>query len=235
MIYVVGIGPGGDVGYLTMKAVKAIEDADEGIYIGQMIGEQFKHLFNGKRFLSGDISKAEVLSILESAYTQNRTIVLLMPGDSSFYSGQYLEQFSLNEYVEEFKRLNYKFEIIPGISALNAICAISKLDLTSFTNSQNIFITSIERLRDTAQFNQTELKKLLSTKPNLILYQSYRDWEFIKKLVTLSYAPTTKIIFAYKISWNDEQIIESTLNKVDSELKNIALHKHTIILIIPEL
>lgn len=235
MIYVVGIGPGGDIGYLTMNAVKAIEDADEGVYIGQMISEQFKHLFNGKRFLSGDISKAKVLAILESAYIQERKIALLMPGDSSFYSGQYLEQFTLNEYVEEFKRLNYKFEIIPGISALNAICAISKLDLTSFTNSQNILITSIERLRDTAQFSQGELEKLLSTKPNLILYQSYRDWRFIKELVTLSYEPSTKIIFAYKISWNDEQIIESTLNEVDSDLKNVALHKHTIILIIPEL
>lgn len=235
MIYIVSIGPGGDIGYLTMKAFKAIEDADEGVYIGQMIGPQFKKLFNGKRLSSGDISKAEVLAILESAYKQNKIITLLMPGDSSFYSGQYLEQFTLNEYVAEFKRLNYKFEIIPGISALNAICAISKLDLTSFTNSQNIFITSIERLRDTAQFSQAELEKLLSTKPNLILYQSYRDWKFIKKLVTLNYAPTTKIIFAYKISWNDEQIIESTLNKVDSDLKSVALHKHTIILIIPEL
>jgi len=234
MIYIIGIGPGGDTGYLTLKALKVIEAAEIGIYIGEMIGEDFKSLFKNKKLFTGKINNQKVLSIIETAYSSNKGIALLMPGDSSFYSGQYLEQFTLSEYVTHFEQSNYKYEVIPGISALNAICAISKIDLTSFTNSQNVFVTSIERLRDLNQFDNKELAKTFSSKPNLVLYQSYRDWYLIKKLITVYYSPKTRVIFAYKVSWKDEKIVESTIESIDKVLNNIELPKHTIIVIIPE-
>ena len=234
MIHIVGIGPGGDIGYLTLNALKVIEAVEVGIYIGEMIGEDIKSLFKNKKLFTGSINNQKVLSIIETAYSSNKDIALLMPGDSSFYSGQYLEQFTLSEYVNHFEQSNYKYEVIPGISALNAICANLKIDLTAFTNSQNVFVTSIERLRDIKQFEDKELEKIFSTKPNLILYQSYRDWHFIKKLIAHYYSPKTKVIFAYKVSWKDETIVESTIETIDRDLINIELPKHTIILIITE-
>jgi len=234
MIYIIGIGPGNDVNYLTIKAYKAIKNVDIGIYIGEMIGEEIKELFKNKELQTGrNLNKEKVKSIIKNAYANEKKIALLMPGDTSVYSGQYNEQFTVNEYISFFNKNNYKYEIISGISSMNALCAKSKIDLTSFTNSQNIFTTSIERLKDIRQFDENELDKILSTKPNIVFYQSFRDWELIKKLLIKNYETNTKIIFAYKISWKDEMIIKTDLENAEKDIKGKELNKHTIILILP--
>lgn len=234
MIYIIGIGPGNDIDYLTLKAYKIIKSIDIGIYIGEMIGEEIKALFENKELQTGrDLNKTKVKSIIDNTYQNGKKLALLMPGDTAIYSGQFNEQFTVNEYINLFDKHNYKYEIIPGISSMNALCAKTKIDLTAFTNNQNIFTTSIERLKDTKQFKQEKFEKILSTKPNIIFYQSFRDWEFIKELLTENYEPNTRIIFAYKISWQDEIIIETSLENVEKDIKGKELNKHTIILILP--
>lgn len=158
-----------------------------------------------------------------------------MPGDTAIYSGQFNKQFTVNEYIELFNSKNYEYEIIAGISSMNALCAHSKIDLTTFINSQNVFITSIERLKDTSQFSHEKISNIISTTPNIVLYQSFRDWEFIKVLIAENYKPNTKIVFAYKISWQDEIIIETTLENSERDIKGKQLNKHTIILILPNI
>jgi precorrin-4 methylase len=236
MIYIIGIGPGGNMDYLTLKAYEIIkEKANIGLYIGEMIGKDIQDLFKDKELVLGDISKEKVKQIIEESYSKNKNLVILMPGDSSFYSGQYGEQYMLHEYVEMFKKQHYKYEIIPGITALNSICAKLSIDITSFSSNQNVFITSIERTRDRNQFNEKKIRKVCSTKPNIILYQSYRDWKLIKQiLISENYDSNTRIIFAYKVSWKDEEkIIDTTLQNTEKDLTNNRIEKHTIILILP--
>ncbi len=235
MIYIIGIGPGGNMDYLTLNAYQIIkEKAQIGIYIGEMIGKDIQDLFINKKLVLGNISKTKVKQIIEESYSKNINLVILMPGDSSFYSGQYGEQYMLHEYVEMFKQQHYKYVIIPGITALNSICAKLCIDITSFSSNQNVFISSIERTRDRNQFNEKEFRRVCSTKPNIILYQSYRDWKLIKQILILeNYNPNTRIIFAYKISWkNEEKIIDTTLQNVEKDLIGNSIEKHTIILIL---
>ena len=71
MIHIVGIGPGGDIGYLTLNALKVIEAVEVGIYIGEMIGEDIKSLFKNKKLFTGSINNQKVLSIIETAYSSN--------------------------------------------------------------------------------------------------------------------------------------------------------------------
>jgi precorrin-4/cobalt-precorrin-4 C11-methyltransferase len=236
MIYIIGIGPGGDLNYLTMKANRIIEEeVNTGIYIGEMICDDIKNIFQNKALITGDISRKRVLKNITSSISNEDNLAILMPGDSSFYSGQYGEQFMLHEYVELFKKRNYKYEIIPGITALNAICAKLSIDLTSFSSNQNVYITSVERIRDTNQYNPDKLTKVLSTRPNIVFYQSYRDWEIIRNLlIEENFDPNTRIVFAYKVSWNDEKIIDTNLKEADIDIESENLEKHTIIVILPK-
>ena len=238
MIYIIGIGPGGSMDYLTSKAYEIIkEKANIGLYIGEMIGKDIQYLFKDKEFLLGDISKGKVKQIINESYSKNKNLVILMPGDSSFYSGQYGEQYMLHEYVEMFKQQDYKYEIIPGITALNSICSKLSIDITSFSSNQNVFITSIERTRDRNQFKEKEFRKVCTTKPNIVLYQSYRDWSLIRQiLISENYDSNTRIIFAYKISWeSEEKIIDTTLENTEKDLVGVKIEKHTIILILPNI
>lgn len=237
MIYIIGIGPGGDLDYLTLKASKIIEHkVGVGIYIGEMICSDIKNLFRDKNLITGNLSKDYVLEKINSSITLNENLAILMPGDSSFYSGQYGEQFMLHEYVEIFKDKKYAYEIIPGITALNAICAKLSIDITSFSTNQNVYITSIERIRDTNQFNIENIKMVFKTKPNIVLYQSFRDWSIIRELLFKEgFSIDTRVVFAYKVSWNDQQIVDTTLKNVENDIKGKVLSWHTIILILPNI
>lgn len=231
MIYIIGIGPGNNIDYLTIHAYKTIEKIDIGIYIGDMIGEDIKNLFKNKKLWTGNIDKSQVIEIITNS--KNKTIGLLMPGDTSLYSGQYNTQYTVDEYITLFNEKQYAYEIIPGISSMNALCAKSKVDLSAWTRDQNMLITSIERLKDTKQINVEKLKLLFRSKLNLILYQSFGEWELIYKLLLQYYDSNTKIIFGYKISWDDEIIIETILENAQKEIAEKKLEKHTIIMVLP--
>ncbi len=118
---------------------------------------------------------------------------------------------------------------------MDILCAKTTIDLTAFTNTQNVFITSIERLKELNQLDKASLSKILSAKPNIILYQSYREWQYIKGIIENCYELNTKVIFGYKLSWQDEIIIETTLENADNAIKGKDLNKHTIILIMPNI
>lgn len=237
MIYIIGIGPGGDLDYLTLKANKIIEQkVNSAIYIGEMICSEIKNLFHAKNLITGDLSKEFVLEKINDSISKDYNLAILMPGDSSFYSGQYGEQFMLHEYVNIFKEKEVAYEIIPGITALNAICSKLSIDITSFSTNQNVYITSIERIRDTNQYIKENIKKVFETKPNIVLYQSYRDWSIVKELlISVGFKLDTRVVFAYKVSWGGEQIIDTNLKNIEKDIKDKILDRHTIILILPNI
>lgn len=181
MIYIVGIGIGNDIESLTLKAYNVIKEIDIGIYIGEMIGESIIKLFDNKLFYYGrNICKQNVHDIIQNAVQKDESVALLMPGDISFFSGQISEQYTFDEYIKWFQTDKIDFEVISGISALNALCAKASIDLTALSKTQNTFITSIERQKELNKFDINSFNKNLSTKPNIVLYQSFREWGFIK-------------------------------------------------------
>lgn len=236
MIYIVGVGPGNSLEYLTLKAYQVIKSADVGIYIGEMIGSDIKDVFKDSKLYCGrHLSIDNVKNLIVNYYQQCKSIALMMPGDVSLYSGQFNEQLCVGEYVHWLNNKQMDFELIPGISSFSAANAKLKLDLTNFIQSQNVFISSFERLKDLKQFDDEKLQRILSTQPNLVLFQSFREWDDIKPIIKKHYSPKSRIIFVYKISWNDEVIIDSTLENVEQALHEKQISKHSLIIVTPTL
>lgn len=234
MIYIIGIGPGNSIDYLTVKAYKKLLNADIGIYVGEMIGDEIKDMFKYKILHVGNsISKNDVLGYIDYYSALNKKVVLMLPGDISLYSGQFGTQFCLNDYIQYIKKRNISYELIPGISSWVALNSLIGLDMTNFTGDQNVYITSIERLVDVNRFNQKHFETIISTNPNIILFQSYREWNDVKLIIRKYYPVKTKIIFAYKVSWEDEQIIETNIKEADKALLGKDISKHTLIYILP--
>jgi precorrin-4/cobalt-precorrin-4 C11-methyltransferase len=183
-INIIGIGPGNSKEYLTLKALETINSSDIGVYVGEMIGEDIKKLFVDKvTYFSKNISINELQSIIEIGYKQGKNISLMMPGDASIFSGQYLKQFSLAEYKEWFEYKQFNYEIIPGITSWIALNAKINLDITSHIISNNIYITSILWQNELEQFNIEKFESIISTKPCIVLYQSYEKWNTVKHII----------------------------------------------------
>ncbi|AAZ24254.1 SAM-dependent methyltransferase [Colwellia psychrerythraea] len=233
MISIVGIGSGNRVEELTIKAYNTLKNSDIGIYPGNFIGEELKELFEDKTMFTGrDITSEKIKNIFHN--NRDKNICLMVSGDPALYSGQFNTNLCLDEHIKWFNEHNYNYEMIPGLSSLSILCAKKSIDLTPFSKTQNVFITSIERLRDLKCFNYTELKSILSTKPVLALYQSLKEFDNIKSLLMEFYPPTTKVIFAQSLSWSNECIFETdlkTLNETESTTSQF--NDQTLILVYP--
>jgi precorrin-4/cobalt-precorrin-4 C11-methyltransferase len=229
MIYIVSIGPGFRTDYLTLEAFRMITNADIAIYVGEMIGEEIKNIVKGELIVSRKLTIDDVKKIINDNIGKN--IVLMEPGDVSLYSGQIDKQYSMTQYLSWFRKKGFSFKIIPGISSWSAVCASLGIENTKFNSSQTIVITSIERLIETKAFNEIEISKLLEQQPNLVLFQSFREWDKIYPLLLKAYPKDTPIIFAYKLSWEDEVIIRGKLSESQKLISHKNINKHTLILI----
>lgn len=234
MIYIVGIGPGNSMDYLTLKAHSVLTNSDIGIYLGEMIGEEIKSLFKdgAELIIRNDLIEEDIKQLIKRNYQSNKTIALMMLGDPSIYSGQVGSQLCLLDYITWFKESNFNFEIVAGISSWAVLNTKLKIDMTPFFQNQNIFISSFERLIKMNAYNDININKILCTKPNLVLFQSFHEWANIKELLVKYYSIKTKIIFAYKLSWHDEKIIETTLEFAEKEIEIERIHKQVLLLVL---
>ncbi|MCZ2356774.1 MAG: hypothetical protein LC115_08840 [Bacteroidia bacterium] len=233
MIYLVGIGLGSSADYLTLKAYRILKSADVGVYIGTMIEQEIKELFHSKQLYVGkELTIEMVKTFINKAQNNHQNLALMLPGDVPYYTGQVNEQFCLGDWVDWLTKNDIQFEVVSGISAFTALVSKLGVDVVQFSNNQNIYTTSIERLKELNKFDAEHFEMVLSTKPNLVLYQSYREWNKIKSLIDKYYDDSARIIFAYKISYPDEIIIDTNLGNSERDLADKKIDKHTLILII---
>ena len=235
MIYIIGIGPGGSAGYLTQRALNIIKDVDEAIYVGEMIGSEIRNLFSPGKLKVGRFTFEEVIISLSNSLSTNTNFAILVPGDPSLYSGQDGKERTVGEYVEWMKSKNTKFEVVPGVSSWMALCGKIGLDMTEFTSSQSILVLSLERLVSNSHNKNLDLSlldKMLSTRPSLALYQSYKHRNELPNILARHYNPNSKVVVGYKVSWPDEKILQMSLSEFMKVELDDNLAKHSLILIL---
>ena len=235
MIYIIGIGPGGSAGYLTQRALNIIKDVDEAIYVGEMIGSEIRNLFSPGKLKVGRFTFEEVILSLSNSLSTNTNFAILVPGDPSLYSGQDGKERTVGEYVEWMKSKNTKFEVVPGVSSWMALCGKIGLDMTEFTSSQSILVLSLERQVSNSHNKNLDLSlldKMLSTRPSLALYQSYKHRNELPNILARHYNPNSKVVVGYKVSWPDEKILQMSLSEFMKVELDDNLAKHSLILIL---
>jgi len=235
MIYIIGIGPGGSADYLTQRALNIIKDVDEAIYVGEMIGNEIRNLFSPVKLKVGRFTFEEVILSLSNSLSTNSNFAILVPGDPSLYSGQDGKERTVGEYVEWMKSKNTKFEVVPGVSSWMALCGKIGLDMTEFTSSQSILVLSLERLVSNSHNKNLDLSlldKMLSTRPSLALYQSYKHRNELPNILARHYNPNSKVVVGYKVSWPDEKILQMSLSEFMKVELDDNLAKHSLILIL---
>jgi uroporphyrin-III C-methyltransferase len=141
LLQLVGAGPG-DPDLITLKAVKAIQEADVILYdalaneilLGHAKAAAIKQ-FVGKRYGCHALSQQEINHlIIEYASKYNR-IVRLKGGDP-FVFGRALEE------IEVAKENGIEVEIIPGVSSAIAVPASQMIPLTARGVNESFWVTT---------------------------------------------------------------------------------------------
>lgn len=112
-LYVVGIGPGG-LDYMTIKAVKAIEESDIVVGYTKYI-EMIKPLLDGKKVHSTGMMGEEARCQEALRLTSEGTVAVVSTGDAGIYG--------MAGLILEMKK-DEEVEVIPGVTASSSAGSI---------------------------------------------------------------------------------------------------------------
>ena len=134
MIYFIGAGPGA-ADLITLRGMRLLEKASLVIYAGSLVNPELLECCstNCEKLNSASMTLEEVISAL-NARRQDETVVRLHTGDPSLYG-------AIREQMDALDRLDIAYEIVPGVSSMNAAAAVLKAEFTPPSVSQSLIVS----------------------------------------------------------------------------------------------
>jgi precorrin-4 C11-methyltransferase len=226
-ILFVGAGPG-DAELLTLRGARALAAADVVVYAGSLIPRGvLTHARPGARLHnSAALTLEDTHRLLTEAYRAGHRVVRLHSGDPSLY-GAITEQMALLEA----ERIPY--EIVPGVSAFQAVAARLGIEYTQPGVVQTLILTRAGG-RTGLPPNES-LAELARHGVTLCLFLSARHIAEVQEALLTGYPTTTPVAVAYRATWPDEEIVTGTLGELAEIVQRQGYERTTLIVVGPSL
>lgn len=209
-----GAGPG-DPDLITVKAQKALMDADLIVYTGSLVPDAVLNWAKPEATIvnSASMILEEIINILESAHKDGKRVVRLHTGDPSLYGAIY-------EQITELDKRSISYRIIPGVTAAFAAAAAMGVEYTIPEISQTLILT---RMAGRTPVPESEsIESLAKHKTSMAIYLSINLVEELERILIGSYGKDALCAIAFKVSQPDEKIICTRLD----ELKKTVLEEN---------
>jgi len=226
-ILFVGAGPG-DPELLTLRAAQALATADVVVYAGSLVPRGvLTHVRSGARLHnSATLTLEDTHRLLTDAYRAGQQVVRLHSGDPSLY-GAITEQMALLDEEQ------IPYDIIPGVSAFQAVAARLGIEYTVPGVVQTIILTRPGG-RTGLPPNES-LQELARHGVTLCLFLSARHVAEVQETLLTSYAPETPVAVAYRATWPDEELTTGTLGQLVEMVEGRGYERTTFIIVGPSL
>ena len=147
----------------------------------------------------------------------------LHTGDPSLYG-------AIREQIEELAKYGITCEICPGVSSFLAAAAAVKCEYTVPDVAQTVIITRMPG-RTPVPDNES-IAKLAQHGTSMAVFLSSSHLEELKEeLYKGAFTPDTPCALCYKVSWEDEKCIRTTLKNLDSEAKKAGITRTALVLV----
>jgi precorrin-4/cobalt-precorrin-4 C11-methyltransferase len=223
----VGAGPG-DAELLTLKGARALASADVVVYAGSLVPRGvLQHVRPGARLHnSATLTLEETHRLLAEAYRAGQQVVRLHSGDPSIY-GAITEQMALldGEHIP--------YEIVPGVSAFQAVAARLGIEYTQPGVVQTVILTRPGG-RTGVPENES-LEALARHGVTLCVFLGARHVVEVQRALLTSYPPTTPVAVAYRATWPDEELTTGTLADLVEMVRGPEYDRTTLIIVGPSL
>ncbi|MGA1846305.1 precorrin-4 C(11)-methyltransferase [Deferribacter abyssi] len=223
-VYFIGAGPG-DAELITLKGYNILKHVDVVIYAGSLVNKEILKYApaNAEFFDSSSMNLDEIVDKMYKSFKTGKIVVRLHTGDPSIYGATY-------EQMIELDKLGVPYEVVPGVTSLFAAAAKLKVELTAPDISQTIVISRVEG-RTGVPENEA-LDRLLSHGGTFVFYLSAKNVEKIKnKFLEKGWSNDTPVAICYKVSWNDEKIINCTIENLPDKMDKEGIRKHALIIV----
>ncbi|MCL4495055.1 MAG: precorrin-4 C(11)-methyltransferase [Firmicutes bacterium] len=223
-VYIIGAGPG-DPELLTVRGMHVLEAADTVVYADSLVSTRVLDYCSAetKVWTSSDHHLDEIVSIMVAAARSNHVVARLHSGDPAFYG-------AITEQMHALQTHHIPFEIIPGVSSVNAAASRIQRELTIPGVSQTVILTRVEG-RSSHLPQGASLSALARHPATLAIFLSAALANKVsRELLEAGYRESDPLIVAYKVGWPDEQIIQSTVKGLAEDLRLHGIHRHALIL-----
>lgn len=222
MIHFVGAGCGAP-DLITVRGLRLLENADCVVYAGSLVNKEL--LDNCKEdteiYNSATMTLEEVMEILVSRAKEGKNVVRLHTGDPSLYG-------AISEQIEVLRKEGIDYDVTPGVTAAFGAAAAIGQELTLPGITQTVIFTRVEG--KTPMPPAESIRRLALHKSSMAIYLSATRVEELKdQLIEGGYSIDTPVAICYKVSWEDEKIIMSTIENmirdtIDNELTLTTLY-----------
>ncbi len=213
MIYFIGAGPGA-VDLITVRGMELLKRAELVIYAGSLVNPKLLDYctVQCEKMNSAVMTLEEVVSVM-TARPKEQTVVRLHTGDPSIYG-------AIREQMDELDRLGYDYEIVPGVSSMNAAAAVLKAEYTLPGVSQTLIVSRMAG--KTPVPARESIRSLAAHGASMALFLSVSMLEKLcGELISGGYDPKTPAAVVYKATWPDEEIIKGTLETISEKAAHI--------------
>ena len=223
-VHFVGVGPGSSA-LLTRRALSLLRRADLVVAADSLVAPEVIALARSGATVmhSSSLTLEEFVPPMIDAARAGKVVVRLHSGDPSVYG-------AVSEQIALLRSAGCPYEVVPGVSSAFAVAAALGVELTEPGGAQTVVLTRHGRQVPTPATER--LRRLAAHRGTLCIFLSAsaaRDVQ--EELLASDLAPDTPAAIAYRVSWPDELIVRTTVDRIAAEIRRLGLKRHTLILV----
>jgi precorrin-4/cobalt-precorrin-4 C11-methyltransferase len=226
-VYFIGAGPG-DPDLITVRGRALIERCPVCLFAGSLVPRAVVAFAPRDALVRNTASMDldQIIALMEQAVRQNQDVARVHSGDPSLYG-------AIAEQMRQLDQRAIPFEIVPGVSSIQAAAAALRIELTPAGKNQTVILTRAPG--NTGLPGHEELTELARHKTGLCLFLSAAQMPEVVTALEPHYGPDAPVAVVHRVTWPDEQILRCTLSTAESVLAAVGVTRTALILIGPML
>ena len=225
-VHFIGAGPGAP-DLITVRGLRLIERCPVCLYAGSLVPQEVvKAAPESARVIdTAPMTLDEIIAEIEAAHERGEDVARVHSGDPSLYG-------AIAEQIRRLEALQIPYDITPGVPAFAAAAAALKLELTIPEVCQTVILTRTA-MKSSSMPSGEELSTLGKSGATLAIHLSVRNIPHIQReLMPLdAYGPNCPAIIAYRVGWEDEAFIHSTLGDLHRAAREAKLTRTALIFV----
>lgn len=218
-----GAGPG-DPELITVKAMKALANADLIIYAGSLVPEavlvwKSEHT---ETVSSAGMNLDQIVETIKAWQEKGKNVVRLHTGDPALYG-------AIFEQMRKLDALDIPYRVIPGVTAAFAASAAMNMEYTLPEVTQTLILTRISGRTPVPESENFE--SLAAHQASMAVYLSIGQIDEAQATIVKHYGRDSVCAVAYKVSHPEEKIIFTTASDLSSTCKENNITRHALIIV----